>query len=111
VRSAPLSFAKRRAAERIELQVQLETRKVVFEPPREVRLLRDPHPVRVHHQVLDRPLLGGVEDLPELRVDRRLAAGDLDDVGLAFVADYAVHHELDLLERRCVPTRCGDDSL
>jgi hypothetical protein len=44
----------------------------------------------------DRPRLGGVQHAKEIRMHRRLTAGDLDDVGLPFVADYGVEHALDL---------------
>jgi len=37
--------------------------------------------------------------LPEVGVDGGLAAGDLDDVGVAFVANDVVEHEGDLFER------------
>ena len=44
----------------------------------------------------DRPGLHRVEDVEELRVDRRLAAGKLDEVGLALAGDQRIEHGLDL---------------
>ena len=88
-----------RGVERVELEVHLEARHVPGEPPRELGVIGDPHAVGVDHQVLDRPLARQVEDLEELGVDRRLAAGDLHDVRPSLVPHDAVQHERDLLER------------
>ena len=43
--------------------------------------------------------LHGVEDGEEIRVDGRLAAGELDEIGLALACDQCVQHALDLGER------------
>ncbi len=43
--------------------------------------------------------LAAIEHGEEVGMDRRLAAGDLHDVGLALVAHDRVEHPLDLLER------------
>ena len=42
---------------------------------------------------------GGGDDLPELGMDGRLAAGELDEVGLALGRDHRVEHRLDLGQR------------
>ena len=90
---------QRVALERVELEVQLEVRHVARQPHRELLVLRDPDAVRVDHQVPDRPRLCAIEHLEELRMDRRLAAGNLHDVGMALVAHDGVEHPLDVIER------------
>jgi hypothetical protein len=67
--------------------------------PGELRLLRNADAVRVHHEMLDRPPPRRVENLEKLRMNRRLAAADLHDVRLLFVAHHAIEHELHLLHR------------
>lgn len=86
-------------AEGVELEVDLKAGRIVGEALGEVGVLRDAEAVGVEHQVLDRAALRGVEDGEEIGVERRLAAGDLHDVGLALVTDDGVEHELDLRER------------
>ena len=85
---------ERVALERVELEVELELRHVGGEALGEAVFLRDADAVGVDHQVLDGAALGGVEDGEEVGVDGRLAAGDLHDVGLDFVADDGVEHAL-----------------
>ncbi len=82
-------------AQRIELQVQLEARHVGRQPFDEFGILRDAQAVGVDHQVADWPPFRRVEDVEELRVQRRLAAGDLHDVRLALVGDDGIEHALD----------------
>ena len=97
-------------AQRIELQVDLEAGLVCRQPRGEVRFLRDAQAVRVDHQVPDRPLLRRVEDREEIRMQRRLAAGNLHDVGLAFVGDDRVEHALDrrqIAKARAMRARLG----
>jgi len=67
--------------------------------------------VGVQHEVLDGSSLGGVEDLPELGMDGRLAAGDLMISGWPSLAT-----TLSIMNSMCsrvrwVPVRAGDDSL
>ena len=50
----------------------------------------------------DRPRPGRGDDLPELGMDGRLAAGKLDQIGLALGLDHRVEHRLDLGERPVV---------
>ena len=96
---------ERQRPERVELEVHLEARRVGREALREGGVLRDADAVRVEHEVPDGPLAAGVEDVPELRVDRRLSARDLEHVGLALALDERVEHELDLLHRAVPPIR------
>src|SRR5262249_60404995 len=90
---------ERPALERVELEIDLEPGRVRGETLREAVLARDPDAVRVDHEVLDRTALRGIEHLEEPRMDRGLAARDLDDVRLALVLDDRVEHALDLVER------------
>src|SRR5690349_25017653 len=48
----------------------------------------------------DRARAHSVKNFEEIRMERRLAAGDLDEVGLAFAFDQGVEHLLDLRKRR-----------
>ncbi len=82
-------------AQRIELQVDLEAGAVVGEATHEVRLARDAKTIRVQHQVPDRAAARGIEHLEELRMQGRLAPGQLDHVGLAFGLHHGIEHALD----------------
>ena len=81
--------------QRIELQIDLEARLEGRQGLHEIRLLGDPHAVGVEHHMADRPALGRGDDLENLRMDRRLAAGELQQIGLAFAGDQRIHHPLD----------------
>ena len=85
--------------QRIELQIDLEARLEGRQPLHEIRLLGDADAVGVEHDVADGPPLGRRDDLDDLRVDGRLAARELQEVGLAFAGDQRIHHALDLGQR------------
>jgi len=53
--------------------------------------------------MLDRAGLGHFYNREEIRMHRWFAAGELDYVGMAFVADYGVQHFFDLRERAELP--------
>ena len=108
VDAAEVSAPKRhqcQALERVELQVDLDIGHVLGQPRRECFVLRDPEAVGVHHQVTDRRGLRTVEDREEIRVDRRLATGDLYDVGLPLIPDDRVDQPLNVVDRPVLRTR------
>ncbi len=77
--------------ERIELQIDLE----VFdfrETPGKIFVLRDFQAVSIDHEVSNWPRLSHRNDLEKLRVKRRLAAGNLHDIRMAFIAHNRVKH-------------------
>src|SRR5664279_3703731 len=65
---------QRSGVQRIELQVDFEVGHIPGEPFGELFFSGESQPVGVHHQVADRPSLGGVENGKEIRMHRRLAA-------------------------------------
>ena len=64
----------------------------------EGRILGDADAVGIDHDVLDRPPARRGDDVEDLRMDGRLAARDLHQVGLAFARHQGVQHALDLGE-------------
>ena len=98
-------LSERVASERVELQVDLEAGHVGGEALGEVCVLAMRMPLVLTIRCLIGRRLAASRISKKCGVDGGLAAGDLDDVGLAFVADDAVEHELDLLERAV--RRCG----
>ena len=86
----------------VELQVQLE-----IPPPRafsqlfeKAVLLRDPHAVGVHQAVVDSRLgVDPIDQLEKLRVQRRLAAGELEQLDLALPLDHAADAALQRFQR------------
>ncbi len=91
---------QRLALERIELQIDLEPALALGQPRDEIRLARDAQPVGVDHHVADRPRPHRIEDGEQIGMQRRLAAGDLHQVGLAFAGDQGIEHPLDGRERK-----------
>jgi hypothetical protein len=87
------------------LQIDLEARHVFGEPRGEIGLGRDADAVGVQHKVADIAALCGGDDREQLRVQGRLAAADLQQIGLAFAADQRVEHALDYGERQ-LPGQC-----
>ena len=87
---------QRVVAEAIELEIDLETDPDLFQLLGEALFLGDPNAVGVDHDVADRTRPRRGDDLPELRMDGRLAAGELDQVRLALGRDHRVEHRLDL---------------
>src|ERR1700738_3926862 len=67
-----------------ELQIDLEARHVFGEPRGEIGLGSDADAVGVQHKVADIAALCGGDDREQLRVQGRLAAADLQQIGLAF---------------------------
>ena len=53
--------------------------------------------------------LGGGDDRKQIRVHGRLAAADLQQVGLAFARDQSVEHGLDGRREAAGPSSCGED--
>ncbi len=88
------------ALERIELQVDFEPALLLGEAGGEVRLLRDAQAVGVDHHVADRARAHRVEHGEEVGMQRRLAAGELHQVGLAFARDQRIDHALDHRQRQ-----------
>jgi hypothetical protein len=86
------------ALEAVELEV--EGRPHFCQLRNELVVTRDTPPVRVNHHEADPARLGGLHEFDDLRVDRRLAAGKLDDFWRAFGPDEIVEHRLDFLERQ-----------
>ncbi len=64
----------------------------------EIRILGDADAVGVQHHMADRPAPRRVQDLEDLWVQGRLAAGDLQQIRLAFALDQEVEHALDFGE-------------
>src|SRR5579863_6687980 len=84
------------ALERVELQIDFEMRHEGGKALGELLVLRDANAVGVYHQVADGPFLAHLEDAEKIGMQRGLAAGDLDYIGLFLVADDAVKHGFDL---------------
>src|SRR5258708_13453583 len=59
-----------------------------------ILILRYADPVGVYHQMPNRPGFREIHDFEELRVHRRLTAGNLYDVRVSFVAHDGVQHLL-----------------
>src|SRR5437016_3208468 len=83
-------FHQRLAFEGIKLQVDFEVVRVRGEAFNEGFVLRNTHAVGVQHQMTDGARFGEVEDSEKVGMHGRLTAGDLDDVRVAFVADYCI---------------------
>ena len=97
----------RLSLEAVELQVYLEPGHVVGQTGGELRLVGDPDAVGVYHDVAYRAGLGLVEDAEEVGVQGRLAARDLDDVGLTLVLHHRIQHLDDVLEGAVVLVPLG----
>jgi hypothetical protein len=85
--------------ERIELQIDFEPALPFGEPGGKIRLLRDPDAVGVHHHVADRSRPHQLEHVEEFGMQRRLAARELHQVGLALARHQCVDHALDRRQR------------
>jgi hypothetical protein len=85
------------AFEGIELQVDFEVflhlRKALYE----IFFLGNADAIGVDHQVPDRASLGHLHDLEKVWVNGELATGELDYVGMTFVAHYRVQYLFDLI--------------
>ena len=89
---------QRFALEGIELEIDFEIFFVFGQTLDEIFVFGDADAVRIHHQMADGAGLGHFHNLEKIWMDRGLAAGELDNVGMAFVADDCVEHFFDLIE-------------
>src|SRR5262249_34127510 len=64
---------------------------------------RDAFAVGIQHHIADAAILGSAEHGDDLGVDRGLAAGELDDLGVALGAHEVVEDAFHFLERQIVP--------
>src|SRR5579864_1518689 len=87
------------ALERIELQIDFEIFFVIRQALYEILFLCDADSVGVQHEMPDGTSLSHLHNLKKIRVHRGLSTGELDYIGMAFVADDCVQHFFDLLER------------
>ncbi len=83
---------QRIALQRIELEIDLQPALVLGEPRHEILLASDAQAIGVDHDMADRAGAHRVQDREEVRMQRRLAAGDLHEVRLAFAGDQRVQH-------------------
>ncbi|GMO61228.1 hypothetical protein BwSG20_16410 [Bradyrhizobium ottawaense] len=90
---------QRVALQRIELEIDLQPAPVLGEPRHEILFAGDAQAVGVDHDVPDRAGAHRVQDREEIRMQRRFAAGDLHEIGLALACDQRVQHLLDCRER------------
>jgi hypothetical protein len=89
--------------ESVELEVDRRPNFVqLFEEP---IILRDPLAIRVDHYERNIPRLRGANKVDNLRVDGRLAAGELNDFGVALGADVIVEDLFHLFERQPTASR------
>ena len=86
------------ALEGIELEIDFEIIFVVGEAFDEIFFFGDADAVGVDHQMLDWAALGQFHNLEKIWVDGGLSTGELDYVGVTFVADDGVQHFFDLRE-------------
>ena len=91
---------QRVALQRIELQIDFKSALVLCQPRHEIRLARDAQAVGVDHDMADRAGANRVEDREKLRMQGRLAAGYLHQIGLAFAGHQRVQHFLDRCQRQ-----------
>ena len=83
-----------RVGQAVELEVDQRSQGGELREP--FRVVGDPHAVGVDHHVADVARLRRLDHLEQVRVDRRLAARELDDLRVALELDEAVEHPLDL---------------
>ena len=96
---------QRRALARIELQIDLEAGLQLGERCDEILVARDADAVGVQHDVADRLRLGELQDVEDLRMDGRLAAADLHEIGQALALDQRLQHGVDLGEAAILGAR------
>ena len=101
---------QRVALERIELQIDFEPALALGQPRDEIRLraMRMPLVLIITWRIGRAP--HRVEDGEELRMQRRLAARDLHQVGLAFARHQRVEHALDRRRAAGAWLRAGEES-
>src|SRR6266851_5033026 len=92
-------FHERIAFEGIELEIDLKVGHALRYLFDEVFVLGHANTVGIDHEVSDGSRLGQFQHGEEVRMQRRLAPGNLHYVGLAFVADDSVKQLLDVRER------------
>ena len=96
----------------IELKVELQpaAREELAELRRKFRLVRDAHAVRIEQEVIDLLVVARpFQQLEELRVQRRLATGELENLDAAFAFNDALDALLQFVERHGVHLRAGAD--
>src|SRR6266404_2935269 len=117
---APAGFAQIGAAQEmlaleldaIELQVKLEPAVIeaAAQLPGEFWIVCDPDAVRVQEQVIDPGIFAGPgQELEELRMQGRLAAGKLENLDTALAIDHALDAILEIGERNGVDVPAGAD--
>lgn len=94
----------------IELQIELEP--AVIEAATQLvgksGVVCDAHAICVQEQVIDSWVRAGPgEELEELRMQSRLAAGELEDFDAAFAIDYALNPALQIAERHRIDVLPG----
>ena len=98
--------------EAVELEVDLDAVAKPMQGVEEPVVLRDADAIRVEQHARHAPLDGGLDDLDDLRVHRRLAAGEHQHVDLAALAlDRGVERAEDVRQARVsahVRARCGE---
>ena len=108
-RSAPRIVCKAAPAQCIELQIDFEPRHALRQSRGEIGLGGNPDAVGVEHDMADIAALGGGDDRKRSGVQGRLAAADLQQVGLAFARGQGVEHALRWSARGSWPESCGED--
>jgi len=66
----------------------------------------DPFPIRIDHHETDPARFRGLDEVDDLRMDRRLAAGELDDFRRALGPDEVIQHGFDFLECQAEARSC-----
>ena len=92
----------------VELEIQLQSSpfECLAEARREICFLRQPHAVRIQQEVVDVLVVAcPFQQLEELRMQRRLAAGQLENLNAALAVDDALHALLHLVQRHGVHLR------
>jgi hypothetical protein len=87
--------------EPVELEVDMHSE--CRERGREVTIARQPDPAGVQHHERDPARPRRCKHLEDLGMDRRLAAGELDGLGLSLGSDESVEHRLHLREAEREP--------
>src|SRR5262249_6168259 len=91
---------ERVALERIELQIDFQPSLIGGELRHEVGLVSNAKPVGVNHDVPDRAAAHRVEHSKKVRMQGRLSAGELHEVGLSLTCDEGIEHALDSCQRQ-----------
>ena len=79
------------------VELEVDMRPKPSDPSEELVVASDTDPVRVHHHVRDPLALRQCDEVEKLRVQRRLASGELHDLRVALSRDEGIEHRIDLL--------------